>query len=161
MSEAGEFYFERAEKEHEVAERKRDAVMTKTAAIATLAAALAAIVAAPAFDVAGLADGASRWVLLAAVLSFLAAIGCAAQALTIHVRPGNRVSRKEMDNWTSEEFWLTDDVERNLELTKGFVSATKGIRTATEHAEAWMSGAAAGIAGGLVLMLIAFVVETA
>jgi hypothetical protein len=153
------FFFERAEKEQEAAERKREAAMTKATAIAALAAALAAIVAAPTLDASGLSHGGSRWVLLASIVAFLAAIGCVAQAILIHVRPGERVSRRELDNWTSEQFWFTDVVVHALELTKGFVAATKGIRRANERAEVWITWATVGIAAGLLLLLIAFFVE--
>jgi hypothetical protein len=157
---AGVFFFERAEKEHECAERKRDAAMTKATTIAALAAALAAIVATPALDSSGLADSATRWLLLGAIVSFLAAIGFVARAVLIHVKPGERVSRRELDNWTSEEFWLADVVTHAFDLTKGFVKATKGIREANERAETWITLATAGIAVGLLLLLLAFLVET-
>jgi len=155
----GLFFFERAEKEHEAAERKRDAAMTKATAIAALAAALAAIVAAPALDTSALSHGGSRWLLLVAVVSFLIAIGCVARAILIHVSPGERVSHRELSNWTSEEFWLTDVVTHALDLTKGFVAATQGIREANERAESWVSWATVAIAAGLVLLLAGFFAE--
>lgn len=157
---AGKFFLARAEKEHESAERKREAAMTKATAIAALAAALAAIVATPTLDGSGLGDW-GRWLLLAAVVSFLAAIGCVAVALLIHVRPGERVSRLELTNWTSEQFWLTDVVTHSFDLTNAFVTATNGIRRANKHAEWWLSAATAAIAAGLVLLLAAFGIETA
>lgn len=152
----GLFFFERAEKEHEAAERKREAAMTKASGIAALAAALAAIVATPALGGSGFADDASRWLLLTAIVCFLGAIGCVALAVLIHVRPGERVSRRELDNWTSEDFWATDVVTHALDLTKGFVEATKGIRRANEAAEKWITRATAAIAAGLLLLLAAF-----
>ncbi|HEY7456643.1 MAG TPA: hypothetical protein VH703_05150 [Solirubrobacterales bacterium] len=160
MAAAGEFFLERAEKEYEAAEKKREAAMTKATALAALAAALAAIVAAPAFDASGLGHGATRWVLLATIVAFLVAIACIARAILIHVSPGERVSRRELDNWTSEQFWLTHTVTHTFDLTKGFIEATKGIRTANERAETWITRATASIAAGLVLLLVAFIVET-
>ena len=159
MRGTGEFFFERAEKEHESAERKREATMTKAAAIASLAAALTAIIAAPAFDVADLSSGASRWVLLGAIVAFLGAIGCMARVMLIQVTPGERVSRRELENWTSEDFWATDVVVHSLDLTRAFVRATQGIRSANERAETWMAWGSAGVGTGLLLLLIAFVLE--
>ncbi len=160
LAAAGPFFLARAEKEHESAERKREAAMTKATAIAALAAALAAIVATPTLDGSGL-DGWSRWLLLGAVVSFLVAIGFVAVALLIHVRPGERVSRLELTNWTSERFWLTDVVTHTFDLTNSFVKATNGIRRANKQAEWWLSAATAAIAAGLILLLAAFGIETA
>jgi hypothetical protein len=160
MEATGLFFFERAEKEHEAAERKREATLTKATAIAALAAALAAIVAAPALDASGLAHGVARWLLLIAVACFLTAVGCIAGAILIHVRPGERVDLDELDNWLTEEFWLTDVVIHAFDLTQGFVKATVGLREANDAAEKWITRATAAIAGGLVMLLLAFVVET-
>jgi hypothetical protein len=157
---AGEFFLERAEKEHDCAERKRNATLTKATAMGTLAAALATIVAAPTFDIAGLADDAGRWPLLAAVVAFLLAIGCVAKTVLIHAIPGDRVNRHELDNWTSEEYWLTDVVIHSFELTQAFVVATKGLRDANDEAEHWMSRTNYLVAAGLLLMLVAFGIET-
>jgi hypothetical protein len=159
LREAGEFFFERAEKEHEAAERKREAAMTKAAAIATLAVALAAIVATPAFDLAGNSHGAGRWLLLASVVGLLGSTACAARVFLIQVRPGARVSLRELDNWTSEEFWLTDRVAHHLALTKAFVQTTAALRRANERAESWMVWSAIGIAASLLPMVLVFMVE--
>jgi hypothetical protein len=126
----------------------------------TLAAALATIVVAPTFDVAGLADDAGRWPLLAAVLAFLLSLLCVAKAILIHVVPGDRVNRIELDNWTSEDYWLTDVVIHSFDLTRAFVVATKGIRDANDAAEHWMSWANYAIGLGLLLMLTTFLVQT-
>lgn len=159
MQVTGKFLFERAEKEYEAAGRKREAAMTKAGAIATLAVALAAVAASPALDTAGLAHGASRVTMLVATACFVAAIGCAVQVFRIRVEPGERVSRRELENWTSEEFWLADVAVHHLDLTKAFVRLTDGQRRANERAEAWMNWAVLGVGVGLALMLLAFVVE--
>lgn len=156
---AGPFFLARAEKEHEAAERKREAAMTKATAIAALAAALAALVATPTLDGSGLADS-GRWLLLGAVGSFLGAILCVAIALLIHVKPGERVSQVELGNWTTEKFWLTDVVTHAFDLTLSFVRATRGIRRANRWTEVWLTVSTAAIALGLVLVAVAFTMET-
>lgn len=155
----GTFLLERAEAEHAAAERKREAAVTKASAIATLAAALIAIVAAPAFDVAGLADGATRWVMLGAIVLLLLAIGCAAGALLVRPRPGDRPAQHELENWTTSEFRRADPVEHAGDFTRMFVRATGHLRVANERAEAWLTWAVIAVAVGLVLLAGAFVVE--
>jgi len=122
------FLFERAEAEHAAAERKRETAVTKATAIATLAAALIAIIAGPAFDIAGLSDGAARWVMLSAIFVFLFAIGCTAGVLLVTVSPGERVSREEMDNWTTAVFREADALEHVRDFTEMFVSGRLRLR---------------------------------
>lgn len=159
MQATGRFLFERAEKEYEAAATRREATMTKAGAVATLAVALAAIAASPALGTGGLAHDASRLMLLIATAFFVTAIGCALRIFRIRVRPGDRVSRQELENWTTEEFWVTDVVVHHLDLTKAFVQMTDNQRGANERAEMWMSRAVAAAGFGLGLMLLAFVVE--
>lgn len=159
MQASGKFLFECAEKEYEAAGRKREATMTKAGAIATLAVALAAISASPALGAGGLAHDASRLMLLVATGLFVATVGCALRVFRIRVEPGDRVSRQELKNWTSEEFWVTDVVVHHFALTKAFIRMTDDQREANECAEAWMSRAITAAALGLALMLLAFIVE--
>lgn len=155
------FLLERAEAEHEAAERKREATVTKATAVATLAAALIAIIAGPALDVGSLSDSATRWALLGSVVALGVAILIAALALAIGVDRGDRVSRRELDNWTTDEFRTADLPKHLHDFTEMFVEAAHNIRDANERAEARLNVAAWALGIGLVVLAIAFLVEIA
>jgi hypothetical protein len=157
--EASEFLFARAETEHEVAERKRDATMTKAAAVASLGAALVAVLAAPAFDLSGLAHGATRWLLLCAIVVFVAAIALAAAALAVAVKPGDRPSRVELERWITTGFRAASTIDHLHDFTAMYVTATNALRRANEKSQEWLSYAMWAIGLGLGFLLVTFFVE--
>jgi hypothetical protein len=157
--EADEFLFERAETEHEVAERKRDSTISKAAAVATLSAALVTILAAPAFDVSGLANGATRWLLLCAIVAFLASIASAAMALAVTVTPGDRPSRVELENWVSIGFRTSNTTNHFHDFTDMYVQATNSIRDANEKSQIWLTRSVWIVGVGLALLLVTFFFE--
>ena len=159
--EASEFLFERAETEHEVAERKRDATMTKAAAVASLGAALVAVLGAPAFDLSSLADGATRWLLLGAIVIFLSAIGLAAAALAVVVTPGDRPSREELERWVTTGFRTASTTDHLHDFTEMYVEAANDIRAANEKSQRWLSYAMWAVGLGLLVLLATFTVEIA
>lgn len=156
---ADEFLFQRAEIEHEVAERKRDSTISKAAAVATLSAALVTILAAPAFDVSGLADGATRWLLLCAIVAFLGSIASAAAALAVTVTPGDRPSRAELENWVSTGFRTASTINHLHDFTDMYVQATNSIRDANEKSQIWLTRAVWVVGGGLAFLLVTFFLE--
>lgn len=157
--EASEFLFGRAEAEHEVAERKRDATMTKAAAVASLGAALVAILAAPAFDLSGLAHGATRWLLLCAIVVFLASIGLSAAALAVAIKPGDRPSCLELERWVTAGFRAASTIDHLHDFTAMYITATNAIREANEKSQEWLSYAMWSVGVGLVFLLATFFVE--
>lgn len=154
------FLLERATTEHEVAERKREATLSKAGAVATLAAALVAILAAPAFEVSDL-GGTTRWILLSAVVAFLAAILLAAVALWSPVEPGDRPSREELDNWTTHRFQVAEMRLHVRDFTEMYVLAAQSVREANEDAQAWLTRAVVAVGIGLLLLLVTLVGELA
>jgi len=155
------FLFERAETEHDVAERKRDATVTKATAIATLSSALIAILAGPAFDLAGLDDRSTRWLLLCTILALLVSIGFAAAALSVAVVPGDRPSRIELDNWTTRGFQNSNVRNHARDFARMYVEATNNVRDANERSQARLSLSVWAVGIGLVFLLITFLVEIA
>jgi Na+/melibiose symporter-like transporter len=150
---------EQAAAEHRAAEGKREAAITKASGLATLAAALIAIVAAPALDMRSLSHSGTRWVMLGAILVLLGAIGCAAGALLVRPRPGERADAVELDNWTTPEFRQAALSAHSRDFIEMFVDATKNLRTANERAESWLVAAVIAVAASLVLLIGAFMVE--
>jgi len=157
---ADAFLLDRATTEYEVAERKREANLSKAGAIATLAAALAAILAAPAFDATEL-GGATRWILFLAIAAFLSAIVLAAAVLRSPVEHGDRPSRDELDNWTTDRFQTADVRLHVRDFTAMYVLATKNIRETNEDAQAWLGRAVAAVGLGLLLLLLTISLEFA
>jgi len=157
--EASKFLFERAETEHDVAEKKRDATMTKAAAVASLGAALLAILAAPAFDVGGLADGATRWLLLCAMVAVLASIGFSAAALAVVVKPGDRPSRKELQEWIQADFRAAPTANHYHDFTEMYVTTADAVRSANDKSQRRLSNSMWAIGVGLVFLLVTFLVE--
>lgn len=156
---ASEFLFERAETEHEVAERKRDATITKAAAVASLGAALVAVLAAPAFDLTSLADGATRWLLLGAIVVLLISIGLAAAALGVVVTPGDRPSREELEDWVTTGFRTASKIDHLHDFTEMYVDATNALRAANKRSQRWLSYSMWVIGAGLALLFVTFFVE--
>lgn len=153
------FLLERATTEHDVAERKRDATLSKASAVATLAAALVAVLAAPAFDVSGLAGGATRAFLLIAIVAFVVSIVFAAVALWSPVDPGDRPSRDELDNWTTNRFQQANVHLHVRDFTEMYVIAAQSLRKANEKAQAWLALAVAAIGFGLLMLLVTLIGE--
>jgi len=154
------FLLERATIEHDVAERKREANVSKAGAVATLAAALVAILAAPAFEASEL-GGTTRWILLLAVAAFLIAIVLAAVVLRSPVEPGDRPSREELDNWTTNRFRVAEARLHVQDFTEMYVLAAQNIRKANEEDQAWLGRAVAAVGAGLLLLLVTIVLEFA
>lgn len=154
------FLLERAATEHEVAERKREATLSKAGAVATLAAALVAILAAPAFEASNLGTS-TRWILLSAVVAFLAAILLAAVALWSPVEPGDRPSREELDNWTTHRFQTAEARLHVRDFTEMYVLAAQNVRKANETAQAWLTRAVVAVGIGLLLLLLTLAGELA
>jgi hypothetical protein len=157
--EANEFLFKRAEAEYQVAEKKRDATITKAAAVASLGAALVAVLATPAFDLASLADGATRWLLLGAIVILLIAVALAAAALGVVVRPGDRPSRAELENWVTTGFRTASVIDHLHDFTAMYIYATNALRAANRRSQRWLSRSMWVIGLGLGLLLATFFVE--